>query len=106
MKDYNLFQFSEALEALKEGLPVARKEWNWPTSDTFIFMQVPSNIPVYVIPNMTSLPQAVKKILIGREETLEYHDQFAKVDSQANITSYAISVEDVLADDWYIYSEE
>jgi len=103
MKDYNFFNFSEALEELKAGQAVARHSWS--DDEAFIFMQVPSKVPVSVIPNMTSVPEPVKKILIGREETLEYHDQIARVDNQTNITSYAISVEDVLAEDWYVYTE-
>lgn len=102
MNDLELFSFRNALSALEKGLPVARNSWD---RETFIFMQTPSKVPVVVIPNMTSVPQPVKDILIKREEPLEYHDQFAKVDGQTNITSYAISAEDVLAYDWYVYSE-
>jgi|SRR5690606_36229561 len=102
-----VLNFSEALEAIKEGKMVRRCAWR---EDIFIFRQVPATIPLEVIPKMQCLPEAVKHEFDRRskDETIQvsgiyYSNQLALVNSSNLIQSYSPSVADVLADDWELY---
>jgi hypothetical protein len=76
----------------------------------YVYVQVPSNVPQHIIPNMTSMPEAVKHHLLERKvEYVHYCNQIAVVvldknqtDSGrfAEIMNYAITPEDVNAKDW------
>lgn len=57
--------FGGAIDLLKAGLAVRRKGWNG--KGLFIVKQVPSHITGDIIPNMQSLPQSAKSILMNRE---------------------------------------
>lgn len=96
--------FGQAIEALKNGQLVSREGWNG--KGMFAFMQVPSEIPAYIIPNMTSLPPAVKDVLSKRGEPLKYSSQFALVKPDSSINGWAPSVADTLADDWFILEDD
>jgi hypothetical protein len=98
--------FAQALEALKEGEPVKRASWN---NDEFIFRQVPSVISKDVVPNMQSLPNAVKKVFQNKFDdpaeqvsSIHYLDQFAVVDKSLFIRGWSPSPSDVLAEDWML----
>lgn len=104
-----------AIEALNKGLMVSRVGW-WADKRYFVFKQVPSSIFIDKVENMQSLPKAVKDefskrfgIACGGDEEakeyadyIKYSDQLAIVDNKNNIKAYTPSVEDVLAEDWYI----
>lgn len=68
----------------------------------FVFMQVPADIGPDVIPKMQSLPPAVKEEFARRGGSIRYSNQFAIVNSDNEINSWAPSVSDVLAKDWVI----
>jgi hypothetical protein len=98
--------FGQAIEALRAGKMVKRVVHN---KDTFIFMQVPSEISKDVVPRMTSLPPSVKNEFERRfsDEKLQvsaiyYNDQLAMVNSSNLIVGWAPLPEDVLATDWEI----
>lgn len=84
-------------EATK-GKMIARQGWNG--KGLFVFMQVPSKIPVEVIPRMQSLPEAVKVELTDRGQPISYMNQFALVKPDNTIHGWAPSAEDTLATDW------
>lgn len=66
--------FGGAIQALKIGLAVRRKGWNG--KGLFIIKQVPSHITGDIIPNMQSLPQSAKNILMSRENPhIDYTNQ-------------------------------
>lgn len=97
-------KLTEALEALKTGKRVARAGW-----DSFIFMQIPSEINREIVPGMTSLPQSVKDEFERRFNDPErqinsiyYRDQFAIVHPCNVIVGWSPSNSDVLAEDWII----
>lgn len=106
--------FGRAIQALKEGKRVAREGWNG--KGMFIFMQVPAEIPMDVVPNMTSLPQTVKKEFIRRHtakqysegvdpilyNTIRYKNQLAMVYPDNSIFGWVASPSDILEDDWVI----
>ena len=117
MKDMGLFPNDEgtscactgmsiggAVNALKLGLAVRRKGWNG--KGMFVVKQVPSHVGADVIPNMQSLPQAVKDILMNRENPcINYNNQLLLVQKSGVADSWTASSSDVLADDWEIAND-
>jgi hypothetical protein len=96
--------FNEAKKALDEGKRVSTKALL--LAGEFIFKQVPSKIPSYVIPNMTSLPNSVKYFFIKKEvEFIEYKSQLAKVSNGNIIEGYQPSVSELEAE-WFILNED
>jgi hypothetical protein len=93
--------FGQAVEAMKQGLPVSRAGW-YQESGGFVFRQVPSLVPTEIISRMTSLPEAVKQLVLTRGLPMQYENQFALVDSLNHVCSWAPTVEDVLATDWFV----
>lgn len=72
----------------------------------FVVKQVPSHVGADVIPNMQSLPQAVKDILMNRENPcINYNNQLLLVQKSGVADSWAASSSDVLADDWEIAND-
>jgi hypothetical protein len=101
------FLFGVAVALLRQGGMVRRPEW---PKDTFVFMQVPANIPQEVIPNMQSLPKAVKAEFERRSKDeqlqvsgIQYCNQLAIVNCSNLIESYSPSVADSMAEDWEVY---
>ena len=97
--------FGEAVEALKQGKLVRRK--NWSKNENFVFRQVPAEIPDTVVPKMTSLPEKVKEKFshiwaIQRINSIQYHNQMALVQEGGFITSYNPTTVDIFAEDWEI----
>lgn len=93
--------FGAAIQALHEGKIVSRAGWNG--KGMFIFRQVPSEVPVDVIPRMTSLPDAVKAKVLERGLPLRYLNQLAIVYPDNNIYGWVASPSDVLESDWCIH---
>lgn len=102
--------FGVAVEALKEGRRISRAGWNG--KGMFIFMQVPSEIPMGVVPKMQSLPQSVKdefqRRFDNRKEdspvlnSINYKNQLVMVCPDNTIYGWAASPSDVLEEDWCI----
>ena len=99
-------KFNEAIETYPM---IQRIGWNG--KGLFVFRQVPSEIPMTVVPKMQSLPEAVKDEFLRRTKTktnnlfdsIRYNNQLAIVDQANNINGWVPSVSDVLADDWVPY---
>lgn len=105
---------------LNNGTPLRRRSW---VQGVFIFRQIPSIIDLEIVPKMQSLPIEVKDIFSERlrkelsettmsenmglndlvYSTINYKYQIALVDNNNNISSYNMSSEDLLADDWETY---
>ena len=92
--------FGNAMLALKAGKAISRKGWNG--KGLFVFMQVPSTIGIDIIPKMQSLPESVKKILIDRNAPIAYNNQMAIVYIHNNISGWAPSGSDSIAEDWNV----
>lgn len=100
--------FGKAIQALKDGKRVARASWNG--KNMFIFMQVPCEIDLKIVPNMQSLPQSVKDAFMRRQtrgksdpwNTIKYKNQLAIVYPDNTIFGWVASPSDVLEDDWLI----
>lgn len=93
--------FGQAIEALKQGKIVSREGWNG--KGMFIFRQVPSEVPVNIIPRMTSLPAAVRSKVLERDLPLRYQNQLAIVYPDNNVYGWVASPSDVLESDWCIH---
>ena len=94
------------LDGLQQGLCFSRKSWS---HGKFIVKQVPQTITPDIVPNMTSLPQDAKNIIIkeGPKDApgfLRYHSQVLIVTtSTVNVTSATYFIptwEDIFANDW------
>lgn len=72
--EVGVMDFGDAMHCLKSGLAVRRKGWNG--KGLFIVKQVPSHIEGDIIPNMQSLPQSAKDILMKRDNPhIDYTNQ-------------------------------
>jgi len=102
--------FGEAIKALKEGKRVQRSGWN--KKGLFVFMQVPADIDIEIVPKMQSLPQSVKDEFVRRFEnpenevplfqSIRYRNQLAMVYPDNSIYGWVASPSDVLSEDWII----
>jgi hypothetical protein len=93
--------FGAVVYALKRGGIAWRASWDKDKGE-FIFRQVPSEVPEAIIPKMTSLPPAVKEILVSRQTPARYSNQWAQVSGNNDIRAYTPTVADVEAEDWVI----
>lgn len=94
--------FGEVIEALKAGGAVHRAGWK----DTFVIKQVPSHITADIIPNMQSLPQIAKNILMKRENPhIDYTNQMLIIYPDGHADSWIPSASDVFAEDWELVTE-
>ena len=96
--------FGGAINLLKAGLAVRRKGWNG--KGLFIVKQVPSHITGEIIPNMQSLPQSAKNILMSRESPhIDYTNQMLIINPDGRADSWVPSSSDVFAEDWEVVDE-
>lgn len=97
----SMTSFTDILPVLLHGRPVRREYW--PEGD-FVFRQNTTQVSSRLFPNMTSLPDTVKDILLQSVDTLEYTAQFAyvsrTVDGPALVTGWSPSGADLTAIDW------
>lgn len=96
--------FGEVIEALKTGLAVRRKGWNG--KGLFVVKQVPVHITADIIPNMQSLPQPAKDIIMARKEPhIDYTNQMLIINPDGRADSWVPSSSDVFAEDWELATE-
>ena len=107
--DTDCLNFGEVIEKLKLGYALRRKGWNG--KGIFVFMQIPSEISIDIVPRMQSLPSRVKDQFIKRVmdrdkkdefETIFYSNQLAIVHPNNTINGWVPSVSDIFANDWVI----
>ena len=102
------FSFSVALEAIKLGKRVTRTNWS---RDSFVFMQIPANIPTETADQMQSLPASVKDYIKKNKVLLlngmEYKNQLiyayrSKSMHKLTMTYFVADGNELLADNWVI----
>lgn len=95
------FDFSSAVQWLKALGCVRRTSW---PEGTFVVKQVPADISSEIIPKMTSLPDSVKNLLLGRsaDAAIHYRNQMVQIDRNGIANAWQPNAEDVFADDWQI----
>lgn len=93
-----------AIMFLKAGGAVRRAGWNG--KGMFVIKQVPAHITSETIPNMQSLPQTAKDILMKRQKPcLKYTNQMLIIDQDGRADSWIPSSSDVFAEDWELVTE-
>lgn len=103
-REVGTMDFGGAMHCLKAGLAVRRKGWNG--KGLFIVKQVPAHITGDIIPNMQSLPQSAKNILMSRENPhIDYTNQMLIINPDGRADSWVPSSSDVFAEDWEVVNE-
>lgn len=93
--------FSVAIALLKGGYAIRRTGWNG--KGLFVIKQVPAHIESDVIPNMQSLPQAAKELILKGKGFIDYTSQcLIYNENTGRADSWVPSISDVFADDWEI----
>lgn len=92
--------FGHAIDHLRTGGIVARKGWNG--AGMYVFKQAPSKVPAHVVPNMSSLPDAVKERMQHDKISPDYQNQMAIVKPDGSIDSWVASSADTFATDWVL----
>lgn len=96
--------FGKAIDALKCGLAIRRVGWNG--KGMFVVKQIPSHITSDIIPNMQSLPQSAKDILMKRDNPhIDYTNQMLIVSTNGRADSWVPSSSDVFAEDWEVVTD-
>ena len=93
--------FGNVIYFLKEGKACRRSGWNG--KGLFIVKQIPAHITGEIIPNMQSLPQSAKDILMCRENPhIDYTNQMLIIHPDGRADSWVPSSSDVFAEDWEV----
>lgn len=93
--------FGEALEMLLMGEAIRRSGWNG--KGLFVIKQNPAYIEEHVIPNMQSLPQKAKDLILANKKTIYYQNQCLIYNTNTGCAdSWVPSVSDMFANDWEI----
>lgn len=102
--ELNSFTFGTAVVFLRAGMAVRRAGWYG--KGLFVVKQVPSHITADIIPNMQSLPQSAKDIIMARKEPhIDYTNQMLIVNPDGRADSWVPSSSDVFAEDWELATE-
>lgn len=98
------YDFGTAIKFLKAGGAIRRAGWNG--KGMFVIKQVPARIKEDVIPNMQSLPQIAKDILMSRNSPhIDYTNQMLIINPDGRADSWVPSPSDVFAEDWELVTE-
>lgn len=97
-------RFGSVIQFLKEGRACRRSGWNG--KGLFVVKQIPSHIEGADIPNIQSLPQSAKNILINRETPhIDYTNQMLIINPDGRADSWVPSSSDIFAEDWEVIDE-
>lgn len=100
----NGYDFGTAIKFLKAGGAIRRAVWD--DEGMFVIKQVPAYITSDTIPNMQSLPQIAKDILMKRKKPrLNYINQMLIIHPNGRADSWVPSSSDVFAEDWKLVTE-
>ena len=93
--------FGSAIALLKSGFALRRSGWNG--KNLFVIKQVPAHIESDVIPNMQSLPQSAKDLILGGKGYINYTSQcLIYNENTGRADSWVPSISDIFAEDWEI----
>ena len=98
---FGCLPFSIAINLLEAGFVVRRSMWNG--TGMCIIKQVPAHITELTIPNMQSLPQQAKDLIMRRAKCVDYASQCLIYNTKTGrADSWNPSIADVFAEDWEI----
>lgn len=93
--------FGKVIVALKNGKCAYREGWK--DKDAFILKQIPAHITDDIIPNMQSLPQTAKNIILKRGTPhIDYTDQMLIICPDGRADAWFPTPSDIFAEDWVI----
>ena len=96
--------FGIAIQALKFGFAIRRNGWNG--KNLIVFKQIPAHIESDVIPNMQSLPQSAKDLILKGKGYIDYTSQCLIYNGDTGrADSWVPSISDVFAEDWEIVTK-
>lgn len=96
--------FGQAVEALKLGKRVARQGWNG--KGMFVFQRPGDVLSKNFLPNVKSLPDAVKKYLIDQDRDIEFTPYFCMYSATGDIVNgWLASQTDMQAEDWCVLED-
>ena len=101
----NNVDFGVANIAAKQGHVVYRDNWE---TGTYLFLREENQVSLSIVPTMTSLPLAVKGLLIQKlkddstYDVISFDAQYAILRPDNSICSWAPTNEDILAEDWKV----
>lgn len=102
-KPYGLY-FEQILPLLRNGYAVRRSGWNG--KGLFVFKQVPAKIDGTIIPNMQSLPEEAKRLIMAHAGHIDYNAQCLIYNPETGrADSWVPSIADVFAYDWELVTE-
>ena len=100
----NVFDFRTAIKFLEAGGAIRRSGWNG--KGLFVVKQVPSHITGDIIPNMQSLPQSAKNLLMSCDNPhIDYKNQMLIINQDGRADSWVPSSSDVFSVDWEVVVE-
>lgn len=85
--------------ASREGRLIARAAW---PVGVYVFAQVPSEVPLDIVPKMSSLPPQVKAAILAVGTPPKYSNQLAMVYPDNQIMGYIPTAWDQGAHDWTV----
>lgn len=98
---FGCLPFSIVINLLEAGFVVRRSMWNG--TGMCIIKQVPAHITELTIPNMQSLPQQAKDLIMRRAKCVDYASQCLIYNTKTGrADSWNPSIADVFAEDWEI----
>lgn len=98
---FGCLPFSIAINLLEAGFVVRRSMWNG--TGMCIIKQVPAHITELTIPNMQSLPQQAKDLVMRKAKCIDYASQCLIYNTKTGrADSWNPSIADVFAEDWEI----
>lgn len=104
LKPDTMYDFGEAIQALKFGLVIRRSGWS--DKNLVVFKQVPAHITGDVIPKMQSLPQSAKTLVGNGKNVIDYTSQCLVYNRFTGVAdSWVPSISDVFAEDWELVME-
>ena len=91
--------FGDAIKLLSKGHALRRSGWNG--KNLFVIKQVPAHIESNIIPNMQSLPQSAKDLILNGKGFIDYTSQCLIYNGNTGrADSWVPSISDVFAEDW------
>ena len=93
--------FGVAITMLEKGFVLKRAGWNG--KNIVVFKQVPATIGKETIPNMKSLPETAKRVILNGKEHIDYTSQcliYNRATGRAD--SWVPSISDTFANDWEV----
>lgn len=99
-----MLSFEQILPLLREGYAIRRNGWNG--KGLMVFKQVPAHITSEVIPQMQSLPDEAKRLILAHGDHIDYTSQCLIFNPETGrADSWVPSISDVFANDWELVTE-